>query len=292
MSNVTIAIPTYNRGPILVETIGKLLALEPRAAEILVVDQTKEHAPEIAAQLERWSQAGDIRWIRLTQPSVPGAMNEALRAARTPIVLFVDDDIVPSANLAIEHERAYAGGAWAVVGQVLQPGERVQHVDDARLHAGVLRDLDFRFNHDEPAEIENAIGCNLSVDRQRALSVGGFDENFLAAAYRFETDFARRVVAAGGRVRFEPRASIHHLHVPTGGIRAHGDHRTTANPSHSAGDYYFAMRHVPAFRRYVLRRIRQNVFTRFTLTRPWLIPLKVFAEVRGYLLARRLAAKR
>src|ERR1043165_1862113 len=152
--NVTIAIPTYNRGEILVETIDRLLALEPRAAEILIVDQTRSYPAAIEQKLEAHAQRGDIRWIRLPEPSIPHAMNEALHLAQSPIVLFVDDDVIPSPHLAAEHERAYEAGVWAVVGQVLQPGEHVIHADERTLHDGSIRDLEFPFNHDVPDDVE------------------------------------------------------------------------------------------------------------------------------------------
>lgn len=286
--SISVAIPTYNRGPILVETIERLLTLDRPAAEIVIVDQTPSYDAAIGAKLDNWSRSGAIRWIRLAEPSIPHAMNEALRLATSPIVLFVDDDVVPSPPLALEHERAYGSGVWAVVGQVLQPGEEVTHANEAVIHDGPFRDAEFPFNHDVAGDVENVIACNLSVDREKALAIGGFDENFLAAAYRFETDFARRVVAAGGRVRFEPAASVRHLKIPTGGVRAHGDHRKTATPSHSMGDYYFALFHVQPFWKYASLRFVRNVGTRYHLKHPWTIPAKVTAELRGLALARRL----
>src|SRR5947207_12272097 len=129
---------------------------------------------------------------------------------------------------------------------------------------------------------------NLSVKRQQAIDAGGFDENYVFAAYRFETDFALRLTAAGGRIRFEPRASLRHLKLPSGGLRAFGDHRVTASPAHAAGDYYFALHHRP-FWRYAARRLVKNVATRFHLAHPWHIPSKLIGEMRGMLLARRLA---
>jgi len=291
MSGITIAIPTYNRGPILVETIERLLALDPRANEIVIVDQTPEHPAPIKERLEAWSSGGQIRWERLEKPSVPGAMNHALRIAAQPIVLFLDDDLIPDSSLAGEHLRAHGDGIWAVAGQVLQPGEEPQHFEESRLHRGALRDLEFPFRHDVAMDVENVMAGNLSVVREQALAIGGFDERFLYAAYRFESDFARRVIAAGGRIRFEPRAQMRHLKLPTGGVRSHGDPRRTAAPTHSAGDYLFAIKHVPAFWRYAARRFRQNVFTRYTVTHPIAIPMKAVAEIRGLILARRLARR-
>ena len=274
---ITIAIPTYNRGAILIQTIERLLALDPPAEEIIVVDQTREHSPEIARHLASLP----ITLIRLDEPSIPHAMNVALQRAKSRIVLFVDDDVDPPPGLAAAHAAAYEGSIVAVVGQVLQPDQDPEHFDEAVLRHGFLPDLAFRFNHDTACDVQNVMAGNLSVDRERALAIGGFDENYSGVAYRFETDFALRLVHAGGRIRFEPRASLRHLKVPTGGIRAYGDHRTSASPAHSMGDYYFARTHVPHFWRYVEQRLRQNVLTRWHLRHPWAIPPKLLGELRG-----------
>jgi GT2 family glycosyltransferase len=319
---ITIAIPTYERGTVLCETIEQLLALgsgqyavgrrqeiqpaagfspayrseahcilptaSPAADEIVIVDQTREHPREVAARLEAWQRANAIRLIRLDAPSITRAMNTALREAKSTHVLFLDDDIIPSPQLLAAHGKAVTeAGVWAVVGQVLQPGETPAHFTDDELHRGVLRDLEFRFTHDTACDVQNVMAGNLCVDRERALSIGGFDEHYSAVAYRFETDFALRVIAGGGRIRYEPSASIRHLKAPGGGVRMWGDHRTSASPAHSMGDYYFARRHVPHFWRYVLTRLRKNVLTRFHLKHPWTIPLKVLGEIRGLLRALR-----
>ena len=285
---ITIAIPTYNRGAILVETIERLLTLQPRAQAILIADQTKQHEPRVEARLRAWHEQGDIRWLRLETPSIPKAMNDALEAATTPLVLFFDDDIIPNPDIAGAHVRAHEQDVWAVAGQVLQPGENPEPPTANRQPPTALA---FRFNSTEPAYVSNVMAGNLSVKRARALQVGGFDENFIGAAYRFETDFAMRVTAAGGTILFEPRASLRHLQLSTGGLRSYGDHRTAPIPAHSAGDYYFALHHVPRFWRYAARRVVQNVATRYLAAHPWRIPGKLIGEWRGLLLARRLHRK-
>ena len=287
---LSIAIPTYERGAILCDTIELLLALSPPADEIVIVDQTPAHPPQVAARLRQLEESGRIRLIRLDAPSIARAMNTALREARGTHVLFLDDDIIPSPMLVAAHAAALREpDLWAVVGQVLQPGETPAHFDDATLRRGPLPDLEFRFNHDTACEVQNVMAGNLSVDRRRALSIGGFDERYTAVAYRFETDFALRMIAAGGRIRFEPAASIRHLKAAGGGVRTWGDHRTSAHPAHSAGDYLFARRHVPHFWRYVFRRLRKNVLTRFHLRHPWTIPAKLVGEMRGLFAALRAA---
>ncbi|HYI10635.1 MAG TPA: glycosyltransferase [Thermoanaerobaculia bacterium] len=287
---LTIAIPTYNRGAILCETIEQLLRLEPHANEIVIVDQTPAHPPEVAAKLQAWENAGAIRMVRLAQPSIPQAMNRALREAKSAHVLFLDDDIIPSLRLVGAHAEALReSGVWAAVGQVLQPGEEPAHFHELVLRRGAVQDLEFRFTHDEPCDVQNVMAGNLSVDRAKTLSIGGFDENFIAVAYRFETDFALRIVAAGGRIRYTPAASIRHLKAPGGGVRAYGDHRTSPSPAHSAGDYYFARLHVKKFWSYAANRLLHNVVTRYHMNHPWAIPGKLIGELRGLWQGIRLA---
>lgn len=277
---ITVAIPTYNRGTIVVETVRRLFALTPPPEEIVVVDQSVEPNQQLA----RWHDQGRIRLIRLDVPSIPHAMNVALQAAVTPLVLYLDDDVEPSPHLIDAHAAAHiAHGASAVTGQILQPGEEPMHVEQP------ADDLEFRFHSDSGRAVANVMAGNLSVDREKALAIGGFDENFVGAAYRFETDFALRLTAAGGTIWFEPGATLRHLKLASGGLRSFGDHRSSPSPAHSVGDYYFAIHHRPPLARYAVRRMKQNIITRYHLTHPWAIPTKVIGEVRGLMLALRLA---
>ncbi|HXG59029.1 MAG TPA: glycosyltransferase [Thermoanaerobaculia bacterium] len=282
---ITVAIPTFERGRVLVRTIDRLLALDPRPG-IIVADQTPLHPGEVETRLREWESHHLIRRLRLPAPSIPMAMNQALLAAATPLVLFLDDDVEFDDSLLPAHIAAHGReDVWAVAGQVLERGEHPQH------HAQEADPLRFRFNHDTGCFVTNVMAGNLSVKRDRALRIGGFDEHFVGAAYRFETDFALRLTGAGGRIWFEPAASIRHLKVEEGGIRSHGDHRTTASPAHAVGDYYFAIRHGRPFAAYAIRRVIANVLTRYHLRHPWAIPAKLLAEWRGIALAKRLARK-
>jgi GT2 family glycosyltransferase len=213
-------------------------------------------------------------------------MNVALLAAQAPIVLYLDDDIEPSAGLIAAHERANAAEErWAVVGQILQPGEEPRHYEQPE------DDLEFHFNHDHGCFVANVMAGNLSVKREHAIAAGGFDENFIGAGYRFETDFALRLIASGGKIWFAPDATLRHLKLSTGGLRSYGDHRSSPSPAHSVGDYYFAIHHRAPLWRYALGRLRRNVVTRYHLSHPWTVPPKLTGEIRGLLLARRLARR-
>lgn len=287
---VSLVIPTYNRGPIAVETIDQIKRQAASPAEILLIDQTPDYPPEVEQRLESLNESGEIRWIRLARPLIPGAMNRGLLEARYHTVVFLDDDSRPDDDFFTAHLRNYDDSSvWGVAGQVLQPWEKRIN-PPIRRSGSLLPDLDFPFNQVESAWVENVIGCNFSVRREKAIEIGGFDESFVGVAHRFESDFARRLVSAGGRIRFDPEASVRHLKLQSGGLRSYGQFLRSANPAHSVGDYYFALKHLEELRllRYIARRLRQNILTRYHLRHPWWIPTKVIGEIRGLILAARL----
>src|SRR5439155_254406 len=112
---VSVVIPTYRRENVLLDTIAALLRLEDAPEEILVIDQTSEHDEITRDRLARWDAEGRIRWIRLDTPSIPNAMNRGLLLSSRPVVLFVDDDIVPADNLVAAHRRAHSDASVAAV---------------------------------------------------------------------------------------------------------------------------------------------------------------------------------
>ncbi|MBK7143970.1 MAG: glycosyltransferase [Xanthomonadales bacterium] len=267
---LAIVIPSFQRGSTLLESALHLLALTPRADELLIVDQTPQHSEAVEHGLRSLHESGRIHWLRLERPSIPHAMNVGLLEARSDRVLFLDDDIVPDAELVAMHS---AADEYLVAGMVLQPGQRA---------ASLRPNEPFRFNSDAPARIREFMGGNFSIRRDVAIALGGFDENFVGAAYRFEAEFAHRYVQAHGLIRYEPRAIIHHLQIPTGGTRAHGHHLRTLQPTHSVGAYYELLRtRRPGWWRQILWRPIRAVRTRHHLRRPWWIPLTLLAELRG-----------
>ena len=215
---ISVAIPTFGRDEVLIDTISQLLLQSPRAAEILIVDQTPKHEEATMARLTLWHQEGVIRWERLSQPSQPAALNHAIAIADQPLVLMLDDDIRIGPDFLSAHHAAFdEPEIWAVVGQVLQPEEN-EWVNYKRLEqSGPLADIEFPFYSSQRAFIENGMSGNMCVRREKALALGGFDENFLPpVSYRFDTDFCKRLIRAGGKIRFEPQARINHLRATRG----------------------------------------------------------------------------
>lgn len=283
---VSAIIPTLGRGEVVLETIAQLLAQDCPPAEILVIDQTEDHPAAALEGLAAADRRGDIRWIRMSPPSQPAALNRGILEARFELLLFLDDDIRIGRDFVAAHLEAHRrDGVNAVVGQVLQPGEVPLPGPVLKRSSGPFADLDFPFRSAERAWILNGMSGNLSVARALALRLRGFDEQFTApVSYRFDSDFCKRVVSAGGRVAFAPEACIHHLRAPRGGTRSRGSHMTSGSPIHGVGDYYFALKQGLSWTTvsYMLRRPVREVTTRFHATHPWWIPVKLFGELWAF----------
>jgi len=288
---VSVVIPTFGRDDVLVATIRQLLALA-EDLEIIVVDQTQAHHASTKQQLEDWSGDRKIRWVKQAPPGTVMAMNRGLREAHGSIVIFLDDDISVDAGLITSHVQALERypDAWAIAGRVIQPETRSQLkiVNRHRSRGTITCDLEFDFSSRLETWVQNVMAGNLSVRREKALAIGGFDENFIPpVSYRFETEFAKRIIAAGGKIRYEPSAVIHHLRAPRGGTRSIGSHLDSASPLHGVGDYYYALKLGRGWERfrYIIRRPLREVCTKFHLRHPWWMPVKFIGELRAFFMA-------
>ena len=271
---MSIIIPTYEREQVLLDTIAHLRGLAGPPREIIIVDQTAHHLRETTEQLAALDAAEAIRWLTLTRPSITHAMNVGLQAARGDVVLFLDDDVIPHENLLLAHAAAQAEGHAIVAGRVEQPWEHDLLPDDPRRSG---------FSGQERRWVSEVMGGNLCITRPLAVRLGGFDENFVRVAYRFEAEFADRVLAAGERMMFEPAASLKHLKASAGGTRSFGDHLETVRPAHSVGAYYYLLRAKLVQGRIlrILGRPLRSIISRHHLTRPWWIPITLVSELLG-----------
>jgi len=295
-TSISVVLPTYNRGSLLLDTLAMLIEQSESAQEILVMDQTEySEGNQTRIMLEKLDQEGLIAWHRLSTPSIPRAMNSGLSLARSRWVLFLDDDIKIDKTFMSNLKAVLTeGSSLAYVGQVVQPWQTPnQEREFLDNYEGLKKHLDFKFNSDKEARIENCMAGNLCLNREAAKAAGGFDENFRGAAYRFETEFSKRFCAFHSTlIAYSPSFLINHLHAKKGGTRTHENFLTSSSPVHSEGDYYYALVRGRGWERvmYCASRLFGSTVARFYLFKPWYLPFRLLGEIRGLLSA--LKAKR
>jgi len=237
---LSVVIPTLNRNKYLVHTVEQVLSDKFKQLEVLVVDQSDEHDEQT---YKFFSSNTDKRlhyWY--VQPvSGVAAKNFALTKAQADIVVFLDDDILLDADCLTEHYNAYQkhpdiGGTG---GRVKQDGIPVTDVllrFDKYALSGFTS-----FNYKKGEYTDTVPGGNMSVKRDEAIRVGGFDTNFLRSQHREESEFSARYYRAGNKFYFEPKASITHLAAPYGGTRIKMDFAD--NPDYYKNSLYFVLRY-------------------------------------------------
>lgn len=244
---MTVGIVTFARASICVETVGALLPLLGPDDELVVVEQAGSDVAEYC----RVHWPGQVQCHSMARPSMVRARNVVIQRARGEVVLFVDDDVVPSAELVEAHWRAYTDPqVGGVAGRVLTPASDAAHAPP--LPGTHWLQTDFEATSSSP--VPHARGCNMSFRRSVLVAIGGFDTGFRPPFFfREDSDVSFRVRAVGYAIVFAPRAELLHLEAKTGGARVGLDEKRSAiaaemriyrsSFSHYRDNLYFLSKH-------------------------------------------------
>ncbi|MEH2339205.1 hormogonium polysaccharide biosynthesis glycosyltransferase HpsN [Nostoc sp.] len=225
---ITVVIPTYGREEALQDSIVDVLKQDYPNFEVLVVDQTPKHQPEIQAYLEEMVGAGKIKWLRLDWASLPGARNYAVRRSSGEIILFIDDDVQLTPELLTAHAKNYLQNpeVGAVAGRVfdrMKLGDsggdlQIEYLPPEAMDPGIAWYHIDLVHTIKPQQVLTARGCNMSFRREIFIKYGlRFDERFGGSAVREESDFCLRVRQTGYKIWYDPEAHLVHLGEETGG---------------------------------------------------------------------------
>jgi GT2 family glycosyltransferase len=194
----------------LIEAVRSVLGGSAVPSELLVVDQSDVPNRELRAL--GFVRGCEIRYLHSASVGVSRARNIGLRAARSEVVVLIDDDMLAQPEWLQRLLEGYAGGGSRTVatGRVLAsaPEGGGRQLPPAAL-----------FAHAAPATyrgrqpLDRVPGANVALPRALALGLGGFDERFGAGA-RFasaeDNDMGFRLLEAGCEVRHVPEATVLH----------------------------------------------------------------------------------
>jgi GT2 family glycosyltransferase len=277
-ARVSVVIPTLNRSDLLLNCVQELLrGKPPHLLEVIVVDQSDTECATLAAHADR-----RVVYRHVSFKNLPKARNLGIALASGDLVLFLDDDVEAVSGIVDAHAYVHAStGADVVTGPVLARGERMISPAEIspsmhkKMRAGeaLISNIDAQFS---PLF---APGCNASYRKEILQRVGGFDENFIGSAVSEDEEMSHRVKAHGGRIIYDPAASIVHLHVPMGGCRDEAD-ELKADETIVFNAHYFAHKiGRPDFmRKWFLGILRTRVLNRRALKS---LPLSVLGR-RAY----------
>lgn len=206
---LSVIVPTYNR----LEQLKRVLSgLENQTApfeqfEVVVIsdgskDGTEEYVCNRQTSLELYlsSQANQ---------GVAAARNSGLAQARGEIVLFLDDDIVPTPTLLEEHIGWHDkhGDQVVVIGPMLTPPDYNMSPWVRWEQDKLTEQYQAMLNGEWEATARQFYTGNISLRRCHLIQVGGFDPTFRRAE---DVELAYRLMALGLRFLFNPQAIGYH----------------------------------------------------------------------------------
>jgi glycosyltransferase involved in cell wall biosynthesis len=211
---LSVVIPTYNRCAILEKTLGAYLTQTAcgEILEIIVVDDgSTDETGELVSRFAKTCPV-PIRYLRQENSGRAAARNRAIRQAAAQMILFGDDDIVPTPRMVAEHlawHVKYPDPSVAIVGPAywspdLPPTPMMKWWG--------LNGIRFDFPHMKADhEVSWAVGAfwNTSVKLRFLQEKGIFDERF--RAYGFEdSELTYRLNKKGYRAIYNPNAIGYH----------------------------------------------------------------------------------
>jgi GT2 family glycosyltransferase len=207
---ISVVVPTYNRLDTLRYVIPSLVAqdLRPEAFEVIVADsQSNDGTAEYLAEIARASP--NVRHLPGPYTGRAGARNAGIAAARAPIVLFTDADIIASQDLLSRHLARHAkGGGRAVIGCEIQVDSYDEYLRksgnaSARdpLHPATRKHLTWLY----------FMTGNCSVSRADLERVGRFDEAFTGYGHE-DLELGYRLQHAGVSIEYASEAVNYHWH--------------------------------------------------------------------------------
>jgi peptidoglycan/xylan/chitin deacetylase (PgdA/CDA1 family)/glycosyltransferase involved in cell wall biosynthesis len=245
MTALSVVIPTRNRKASLRRTIESLRTqhADPTTFEVIVVcdgctDGTQLMVDELA---ETTWQDRSLTHVDQSWRGAAVARNTGLAAARRHVVLFLDDDVTANPDLITEHLRHHDGDASRPHGTKI--GEVVIGRIDPDHRPEVIHRQLRRWWHEHhrrllerPATFADVYTGNMSVPREAALAIGGFDEQL---DYGEDVEFGFRLAQAGLRIVYAPSAGVRTTNSKSaagmladlrysgrGSVRIHHKHRT------------------------------------------------------------------
>lgn len=212
--SVSVILPTYNRAQTLRKTLEGYTRLpkSDQLLEILVVD---DGSPDDTEAVVRAFQARSgllLRYLKQQNLGLAAARNHALRQVRGDLILFGDDDIIPSENMLAEHIDWHAKHPQPEVGvlglvtwaQELNPTPFMNWsgLYGPQFSFGLFKpgmQLDFRYGY----------FCNTSVKKSFLQENGFFSEAFRQYGWE-DLEFSYRLSKRGYRLLYNPAAVGYH----------------------------------------------------------------------------------
>jgi glycosyltransferase involved in cell wall biosynthesis len=208
--DIAVIIPTYNRSELLKRTLQGFCEQTANKLQwelIIVSDGSTDSTRQTVMGFENRLP---LRYLHQPKSGVSSARNLGLRETRSPIVIFLDDDVIPSPQLISEHARFHRERAEleaVLLGYVTWFPELA--ISPFMRWYGEFGGL-FGFSllkNDQEGDPRYLYSCNLSCKTDFLRANGGFNESLSVLE---DHELSYRLTQRGLRMYFRRSALGHH----------------------------------------------------------------------------------
>jgi len=208
MALVSIIIPTYNRLQRLKQVIAALENQEYPLDNIEVIIISDGSTDGTDAYLTDLKSPLNLIFVPQANAGPAAARNSGIKHARSEYVLFIDDDVVPSPQLIIEHMQLHTSRTNLVVlGPMLNPSDFTLSPWVAWEQSMLEKQYRSMQSGKWTPTARQFYTGNTSLARRHLSEIGGFDERFRRAE---DVELAYRLSALDIEFVFNPRAIGYH----------------------------------------------------------------------------------
>jgi GT2 family glycosyltransferase len=208
---VSVVIPTFNRRERLLRVLAELSQQTTTAPfEVIVVSDGSDDGTVEA--LKSFELPIDLRWASQSNQGPATARNRGVEMAEAPIVLFLDDDVVPDPDLVGAHLAAHERSCphAVVIGPMLDPPDH-QMSPWVRWEQRMLsKQYDALVGGRYGPTFRQFYTGNASMPRRDVLDAGGFDTTYRRAE---DVELGIRLWDRGASFAFDPEARGYHYAV-------------------------------------------------------------------------------
>ncbi|HEY2301083.1 MAG TPA: glycosyltransferase [Acidimicrobiales bacterium] len=240
---VSVVVPTIGRPLLLTRCLQSILACDPPAGEVIVVDQSA--GDEVGRCVEALG-ATTARVVACPARGIARATNLGFASARHGMVLVTHDDCTVAPDwVAVAHRLLLRHPYAMLTGRVLPPD------GSGYVPSTIVSEEP----HDYTGSVTSGVlyPANMAVDRNALLAFGGFDERRGLELAAEDNDLCFRWLCAGRALRFEPELVVwhHDWRSPAELLRTHITY------AHGQGAFY--AKHLRAGERRILPLLRWDL---------------------------------
>jgi len=207
---ISVIIPTYNRAPVLKKCLEALSnqSIPINTYEVIVSDDGSTDDTRIITENIVSDNLCSMYYLWQSNRGANAARNNAIRASKGNILLFINDDTIAIPTMLEQHVQShsrYPDENYAVLGR-MTISEEVPYSIFSKLHLDANYDL---WKGKKELDWLAFYTCNVSVKKSFLLKHGLFEESI---RYHEDLELSERLSHFGLKIIYNPEALGYHCH--------------------------------------------------------------------------------